>query len=129
MVEAEIPSDGAVHEYEFRGEPVEVRAAPMAGDDRVAIHFPERSQTAVREPEILDEKPFERVGVEEPEEVEEMPHEWIETPRCPLCSRFMQQGVDGEGFPSAQCPRTDCSGFLGAGKLEERGYLRILSED
>lgn len=54
---------------------------------------------------------------------EQMAGEWISTPRCPLCARFMSRDFDGFGLPAAQCSRTDCHGMMDASELVDRGHF------
>lgn len=60
---------------------------------------------------------------EDDEEEDTLPGEFTdETPRCPVCSRFMSTGYDGMGHPAASCSRPDCPGFLDDRDLIEGGY-------
>lgn len=63
------------------------------------------------------------------DEGEAMAGEWLETPRCPVCSRFMSRDTDGMGLPAAECSRLDCHGFMDDRELIEGGYFEPASED
>lgn len=69
---------------------------------------------------ITDDGPTEDALDEDPGE---MPGEWLETPRCPICSRFMSRDMDGMGFPAAQCSRYGCHGFMDDRELIDGGYF------
>lgn len=57
------------------------------------------------------------------DEPERLPGEFVETPRCPVCARFMSCEFDGAGLPAAQCSRVGCHGWLDDRELIERGYF------
>jgi len=55
----------------------------------------------------------------------DMPGEFTDkTPTCPRCGSFMATGWDGEGFPSAQCGKLDCGGFMDDQELMSGGYFQ-----
>lgn len=47
----------------------------------------------------------------EPRESDDNQGEFTGQIRCPICSRFMKTGYDGEGLPSARCTRDGCHGM------------------
>jgi hypothetical protein len=116
-------------EYDAMGERVEITNEQ---DGRLCIYHPERepvegsAYTVWRPRESVEavaaREEWDRLDAPESDD-ERADHDWNGTPRCPLCSRFMQQGIDGEGMPAAQCSRQDCNGFLEMYELEERGYI------
>lgn len=115
-------------EYNAMGETVEVT---NERDGRVCVYHPEREPVeggayTVWRPRESVEAVAEREeweGTDEVIEDDETDVEWNGTPRCPICSRFMRKGTDGEGVPSAQCSRQGCNGFLDVVTLEREGYI------
>lgn len=114
------------------GESVEI--TNERGDGRLCLYFPERERdggayTEWRHPSAISgaisDGVFTVVGEDTTEDAaEDHPGEWGEdTPRCPVCSRFMSTGMDGGGFPIARCSRLDCPGVMDVDELIDGGYF------
>lgn len=107
------------------GEPVEI--TNERGDGYLCLYFPERERdggafTEWRHPDALAgaiaDGVFTVVGGEDSEDPESrMDGEFHGPIRCPVCSRFMRTGYDGEGFPTARCTDEDCHGVKGIDEL------------
>lgn len=76
---------------------------------------------------ITEDGPTE--DTEDEDAPEDMPGEWLETPRCPICSRFMSRDMDGMGHPAAECSRVGCHGYMDDRELIDGGYFEPASED
>lgn len=119
-------------EYNAMGEPVEVT---NERGDEVCLHHPERTApdgsayTAWRPRETVEaiagREGWTRVDTpaDDADDGGEYSGEFVDTPQCPICSRFMRTWYeDHTGMPIATCQRDGCEGVLGAYKLVARGY-------
>ena len=118
----------------FRTELGETMEITNERGDEVCVHFPERdapdggAYTAWRPRSSVEAQveyeDMERVGDDsDDEEAVHVEGEFVDTPRCPVCSRFMSTGFDGNGLPGAQCSREGCHGALDDRELIEGGHF------
>lgn len=64
-------------------------------------------------------------GVQPPEDEDQrVAGEWIETPRCRDCGRFMRTAWDGQGLPVASCQREGCDVYLDDQECIAGNYFR-----
>lgn len=60
---------------------------------------------------------------DEKDDVPDLPGEFVGTPRCPVCNKFMGTGFDGMGLPAAECSAPDCHGFMDDRDLIDAGLF------
>jgi len=121
---------GQVYET-LSGERVEVVEDDRRGDKPLLLRYPDRpeanQEVRMSRYSFADAANYEgyRLVEEADEETPEESHmsgEFADGPiSCPVCSRFMSTGYDGQGFPLARCSRADCLGVLDVDELLDRG--------
>lgn len=118
------------------GERVEVVRDDLPGSKVLLVRYPEREEgrqearmsrysfadAATFDGFTLVEEDADLSENEDEEEVQNLSGEFVETPRCPGCGRFMSTGYDGMGLPAASCSNPSCEAFLDDRELIRDGY-------
>lgn len=118
------------------GTRVEVVRDDLGGGKPLLVRYPDREEdrrtarmsrysfadAATFEGFTLIEEDADLVQNEEAEESPNLSGEFVETPRCPGCGRFMSTGYDGMGLPAASRSNPSCEAFLDDRELIRDGY-------